>query len=106
MTAYHKYSEMSRCIGYCLPQREVRTTMPLFATDPFTGSLAIGIGLVTVVLMIGLRNRRKQLPLPPGPPRQPIVGNLLNVPKEFEWLTNMRWGKELSELGLLFSIHE
>jgi hypothetical protein len=31
------------------------------------------------------RKRRKGLPYPPGPPSRPIIGNLLDIPKNAPW---------------------
>ncbi|TFK50806.1 cytochrome P450 [Heliocybe sulcata] len=42
--------------------------------------------------------RSKPLPLPPGPQRQPIIGNLLDMPRAHPWLTYARWGQEYGDV--------
>lgn len=34
------------------------------------------------------------LPLPPGPPQAPFVGNVFQMPKEHHWLTFAEWSKQ------------
>ncbi|KAI3598052.1 cytochrome p450 [Moniliophthora roreri] len=38
---------------------------------------------------------RRRGPLPPGPKKMPLIGNLLNMPTNFEWETYDKWCKEL-----------
>ena len=38
------------------------------------------------------RGKPKKLPFPPGPPRLPVIGNLLDMPAGAEWITYKRWG--------------
>ncbi|KAJ7777076.1 cytochrome P450 [Mycena metata] len=41
-----------------------------------------------------LRRNRSRLPLPPGPPKLPLVGHLFQVPSTFEWETYFDWSKQ------------
>ncbi|KAI0651028.1 cytochrome P450 [Trametes meyenii] len=51
--------------------------------------------LVCAVLALAvLTVRRKRHSLPPGPKGLPVLGNIFDVPKEFEWLAYERWGRE------------
>lgn len=44
------------------------------------------------------KSTRNGLPLPPGPPGLPLIGNLLDVPKEFMWLTFEKYRQEYGTL--------
>ncbi|KAJ7251434.1 cytochrome P450 [Mycena rebaudengoi] len=41
------------------------------------------------------RRRSSHLPLPPGPKKLPLFGNLFGLPTKFEWETFTKWSKEL-----------
>lgn len=63
------------------------TMSPFF--DPQVAVLLVGLALVAVVSL-----NRKRRSLPPGPKGVPILGNIFDVPKEFEWLAYDRWSRE------------
>ena len=43
------------------------------------------------------KSKSKSHPLPPGPPRLPIIGNAHLVPKKEPWITFSAWGKDYGE---------
>ncbi|KAG8744096.1 hypothetical protein FRC10_010777 [Ceratobasidium sp. 414] len=51
--------------------------------------------LALAVVWLRQRSHTSKLPLPPGPPRWPLIGSLLSLPRdEPNWMAFMRWGKE------------
>ncbi len=60
-----------------------------------TQTLPEGVRFVLTIFIVGVFAklfsyaswvaRTRGRPLPPGPPRQPIVGNLFNIPKKKPW---------------------
>ncbi|RXW13378.1 hypothetical protein EST38_g12477 [Candolleomyces aberdarensis] len=66
----------------------------------------IALGLAVISLLYGLSKRRKKLnlPLPPGPKGAPLVGNLLQMPTEFEWIKFHEWCKEYNTDVLYLNI--
>lgn len=68
--------------------------------------LTIAIPVFVVILFVYRRCYGSSPPLPPGPPKLPLLGNLFNLPSDFEWETFQALGKEysLSSYFFLFSV--
>ncbi|KDR69246.1 hypothetical protein GALMADRAFT_160541 [Galerina marginata CBS 339.88] len=57
--------------------------------------LFIFLATLAVSVIVYVRNsKRSALPYPPGPKKLPVLGNALDIPTGFEWLTYARWAKE------------
>jgi hypothetical protein len=49
---------------------------------------------IATIRAIRDHRRRGGLPYPPGPRPFPIIGNLLDIPKEFSWLAYTQFSKK------------
>ncbi|KAK0199540.1 cytochrome P450 [Desarmillaria ectypa] len=56
--------------------------------------LASLISISLTYLLYLRRSQSWQLPLPPGPKKRFLIGNLKDMPTSFEWETYHKWGKE------------
>ncbi|TBU62200.1 cytochrome P450 [Dichomitus squalens] len=54
-------------------------------------------GLVVLVHISGI-GRARRLPVPPGPPGLPIIGNVFDLPRSKPWLTYQDWAMKYGKL--------
>jgi hypothetical protein len=58
------------------------------------------LALLGLLIFYSLFLKKSPLSLPPGPPGLPLVGNILDMPMELEWLTFSRWGEQYGRSSL------
>lgn len=63
---------------------------PSFSHVNFTACIATSVILVAIYLS----RRRNRYPYPPGPRGLPILGNILDIPEQRQWITYAKWGRE------------
>ncbi|KAF7373020.1 Cytochrome P450 [Mycena sanguinolenta] len=56
-------------------------------------TLAVAIFLILICALHWNRNRSR-LPLPPGPRKLPLIGNLFDMPTGRQWETFLKWSKQ------------
>jgi hypothetical protein len=73
------------------------TTPSIVATSMIQLDLLASAASFCLILYLYVkRSGIQRLPLPPGPKKIPVIGNLLNMPTSFGWKTYHKWCKELS----------
>ncbi|KAG5644265.1 hypothetical protein DXG03_008750 [Asterophora parasitica] len=60
-----------------------------------TLNVQASVASFVVILYLYLKRRNtSSLPLPPGPKKRWLFGNILDLPKSFEWISYHNWCKE------------
>lgn len=70
--------------------------------SPSLNIVAFSAALLALGYVFYSRWIKNSLPLPPGPPKLPILGNLLDMPKEYEWLTYHKWSQQYRKCLMKF----
>lgn len=66
--------------------------------------ITLVVAAITLVGVYRSLKAPKGLPLPPGPPGLPIIGNVLDLPKNQEWVQYRNWGRKYGVFAPLLLI--
>ncbi|KAJ7137458.1 cytochrome P450 [Mycena crocata] len=61
---------------------------------PTRATLLVGLLLVAVLYRLYAQDSHNKLPLPPGPPKLPLVGSLFDMPPTLQWEAYLRWSRQ------------
>ena len=76
------------------------SALPKFLHVFDAASVLLALFLVTTILVRTVRSRRG-FKLPPGPKPLPLIGNLLDLPKDHDWV---HWAKHRDVYGPISSV--
>lgn len=80
---------MNRSMSELWPGVRVGTTILVQYFPPFSFLLAGGMAVLFCIVCLSGTSK-----VPPGPKRRFLLGNLLDLPREKEWLQFTEWSKQ------------
>ena len=78
--------------------------MPVISLLSILDILVLVSSLAAFLAIRGYQ-RRQSLQYPPGPQPLPLIGNLLDIPKEFSWLTYTELSKKYGMIYFAVTVH-